>query len=63
MRRRRPSSSEGRRQLRKDVEYEVEFFGKPGQHWVLQSKLEAAGWEKMLKFEDDATAMLNMTTR
>ena len=27
--------TEGRRQLRKDVEYEVEFVGKPGQHWVL----------------------------
>ena len=49
--------TEGRRQLRKDVEYEVEFVGKPGQHWVLQSKLEAAGWEKMLKFVDDAIAM------
>jgi hypothetical protein len=36
--------TEGRRQLRKDVEYKVEFVGKPGQHWVLQSKLEAAGW-------------------
>jgi ABC-type sugar transport system ATPase subunit len=27
------------------------------QHWVLESKLEAAGWEKMLKFVDDAIAM------
>ena len=43
---------------RMDVECEVEFFGKHGQHWVLQSKLEAAGWEKMLKFVDDAIAML-----
>jgi elongation factor 3 len=49
--------TEGRRQLRKDVEYEVEFIGKPGQYWVLQSKLEAGGWEKMLKVVDDAIAM------
>ncbi len=33
--------TEGRRQLVQDVEYEVEFVGKPGQHWVLQSK---HGW-------------------
>ncbi len=31
--------TEGRCQLRKDVE----FVSKPGQHWELQSKLEAAG--------------------
>jgi len=49
--------TQGRRQLRKEVEYEVEFVGKAGQHWILQSKLEAAGWEKMLKFVDDAIAM------
>ena len=49
--------TEGRRQLRKEVEYEVEFVGKPGQHWVLQSKLEAGGWEKLLKFVDDSIAM------
>jgi elongation factor 3 len=49
--------TEGRRQLRKEVEYEVEFVGKTGQYWVLQSKLEAGGWEKMLKFVDDAIAM------
>jgi hypothetical protein len=44
--------TEGRLRLRKDVE----FVGKPGQHWVLQWKLEAAGWEKMLKFVDDPIA-------
>ncbi len=26
--------TEGRCQLRKDVEYGVEFVGKPGQHWA-----------------------------
>ncbi len=42
--------TEYRRQLRKNVEYEVEFVGNPGQQWGLQSKLEAAGWEKMFVF-------------
>jgi len=49
--------TEARRQLRKDVEYEVEFVGRTGTHWVLQTKLEASGWEKLLKAVDDAIAM------
>ena len=49
--------TEGRRQVRKEVEYEVEFIGKVGQHWVSQTKLEAGGWAKMLKFVDDNIAM------
>jgi len=49
--------TEARRQLRKDVEYEVEFVGRQGSHWVLQTRLEASGWEKLLKAVDDAIAM------
>jgi len=49
--------TEGRRQLRNDIEYEVEYIGKPGQHWLKVNKLMEAGWEKVLKQIDEAIAM------
>lgn len=51
--------TEGRRQLKKEFEYEVEFVGKDSSitAWFLKEDLVKKGWEKIIKETDDAIAM------
>jgi len=51
--------TEGRRQLKKEFEYEVEFVGKDSSitAWFPKDDLLKKGWEKIIKDTDEAIAM------